>query len=102
MSKYHPQVYYDAQSLLKALEVSDEKKKARRTLRKRIGEIIRSHAGDDFDVEDVSMRKYAEDVDIAPIELMIEDKSYLSGLPPGTDFRSLPDVYYPRWLPLCG
>jgi hypothetical protein len=89
MSKYHPQAYYDAQSLLKvnilllyipicsftfileALEVSSEKKKARRALRKRIGEIIRSHAGDDFDVEDVSMRKYVEDVDIAPIEFMI-------------------------------
>lgn len=93
--KYHPQVYYDAQSLLKSLEISHERKKARRTLRRRIGEIIRTHAGDEFDVEDVCMREYAEDVDIAPIELMIVDKSNPSGLAPGTNFRSLPDVYYP-------
>jgi hypothetical protein len=39
--------------------------------RKRIREIIRSYTEDEFDVEDVSMRNYAEDVDIAPIELMI-------------------------------
>ncbi len=34
-------------------------------------EIIRSYTEDEFDVEDVCMRNYAEDVDIAPIELMI-------------------------------
>ena len=27
--------------------------------------------GDDFDVEDISMRNYADDLDIAPMELMI-------------------------------
>jgi hypothetical protein len=51
--------------------MSHEKKKARRALRRRISEIIRSYTEDEFDVEDVCMREYADDVDIAPIELMI-------------------------------
>ena len=90
MSKYHPQVYYDAQSLLKvsllfpvllsvllssyvlqALAPSKEKLQARRTLRRRIREIIRSYTEQEFDVEDISMCKYAEDVDIAPLDLII-------------------------------
>lgn len=50
---------------------SQEKQKARRALRRRIRDIIRSYTEHEFDVEDISMRKYAEDVDTAPLDLMI-------------------------------
>jgi hypothetical protein len=57
--------------VLQALVPSQEKQKARRALRRRIRDIIRSYTEHEFDVEDFGMRKYAEDVDIAPLELVI-------------------------------
>ena len=40
-------------------------------LHQRLRELIRSYAGHDFDVEDLSMWNYAQDLDIAPLDLMI-------------------------------
>ena len=56
---------------LQALAPSQEKLQARRNLRRRIRAIIRSYTEHEFDVEDISMWKYAEDVDIAPLDLII-------------------------------
>lgn len=89
MSKCHPQVYYDAKSLVKvsspglvhfspplnsvlqALAPSRETLQARHALLQRLREIIQSDMGDDFQVDDISLRNYADDLDIAPMELMI-------------------------------
>jgi len=96
MSNCHPQVYYDAKSLVKvssrvqytsarplnsvlqALAPSRETLQARYTLLGRLREIIKSDMGDDFDVEDISMRNYADDLDIAPMELMIVVRAVMS------------------------
>lgn len=95
MSKIHPQISYDAQSLINALAPSQERLRARRELHERLRELIQSYAGRDFDVEDVSMLTYAEDLDIAPLDLVIIDKLHPAGLPLGADFSNLPDVYHP-------
>ncbi|KAH9003295.1 hypothetical protein EDB86DRAFT_2345325 [Lactarius hatsudake] len=95
MSTIHPQIFYDAQSLVNALAPSQERMRARHELHERLRELIRSYAGQDFDVDDISMLNYAEDLDIAPLDLMIIDKRHPTGLPPGTDSSKLPDVYYP-------
>ncbi|KAI0288302.1 hypothetical protein BC826DRAFT_697443 [Russula brevipes] len=95
MSRCHPQIYYDALSLVWALAPSQERLQARFALLERLRGIIQRYAGHHFDVEDISMLNYAEDVDIAPLDLVIVDKGQPTGLPPGTDFNNLPDVYYP-------
>ncbi|KAH9055138.1 hypothetical protein EDB83DRAFT_2521347 [Lactarius deliciosus] len=106
MSTIHPQIFYDAQSLVNALAPSQERLRARHELHERLRELIRSYAGQDFDVDDISMLNYAEDLDIAPLDLMIIDKRHPTGLPPGTDPSNLPDVYYPSriasFLQDCG
>ncbi|KAH9029376.1 hypothetical protein EDB84DRAFT_243794 [Lactarius hengduanensis] len=106
MSTIHPQIFYDAQSLVNALSPSQERLRARHDLHERLRELIRSYAGQDFDVDDISMLNYAEDLDIAPLDLMIIDKRHPTGLPPGTDSSNLPDVYYPSrvasFLQDCG
>ncbi|KAH9026816.1 hypothetical protein EDB85DRAFT_1978024 [Lactarius pseudohatsudake] len=106
MSTIHPQIFYDAQSLVNALSPSQERLRARHELHERLRELIRSYAGQDFDVDDISMLNYAEDLDIAPLDLMIIDKRHPTGLPPGTDSSNLPDVYYPSrvasFLQDCG
>ena len=56
---------------MQALAPSKETLQARHALLERLREIIRSEMGDDFDVEDISLRNYADDLDIAPMELMI-------------------------------
>ncbi|KAH9991963.1 hypothetical protein BJV74DRAFT_406331 [Russula compacta] len=94
-SRPHPQVYCDARSLVRAFAPSLEKLRARRTLHERLREIIQSYTGHRFDVEDIAMLNYAEDLDIAPMDLMIVDQSQPTGLPPGTDLSKLPDVYNP-------
>ncbi|KAI9454199.1 hypothetical protein F5148DRAFT_444244 [Russula earlei] len=101
MSRFHPQVFYDAQSLVSALAPSMERLHARRILHERLREIIKSSAGDGFDVEDISMLNYAVDLDIAPLDLMIVDNKHPDGLPPHTEFRNLPDVYYPSCIAKC-
>jgi len=98
MSKLHPQIFYDAQSLVNALAPSQERLRARRELHGRLRELIQSYAGRDFDVEDISMLNYAEDLDIAPLDLMIIDKLHPSGLPPSANSSNPPDVYHPRCL----
>lgn len=106
MSTIHPQIFYDTQSLVNALAPSQERLRARHDLHERLRELIRSYAGQDFDVDDISMLNYAEDLDIAPLDLMIIDKRHPTGLPPGTDSSNLPDVYYPSrvasFLQDCG
>ncbi|KAH9173843.1 hypothetical protein EDB89DRAFT_2228510 [Lactarius sanguifluus] len=106
MSTIHPQIFYDAQSLVNALAPSQERLRTRHALHGRLRELIRSYAGQDFDVDDISMLNYAEDLDIAPLDLMIIDKRHPTGLPPGTDSSNLPDVYYPSrvasFLQDCG
>jgi hypothetical protein len=89
MSRYHPQLHHDAKSLvrvipsspvqpvsaltcvLQALAPSKEKLQARHALRERLCEIIQSNIGDDFDIQDMGMLNYADDLDIAPLELII-------------------------------
>lgn len=96
MSNCHPQVYHDTKSLLKvssrvqytsacplnsvlqALAPSRETLQTRHALLERLREIIQSDMGDDFDVEDISMRNYANDLDIAPMELMIVVRAVMS------------------------
>lgn len=56
---------------MQAQAPSKETLQARHALLERLREIIRSEMGDDFDVEDISLRNYADDLDIAPMELMI-------------------------------
>jgi hypothetical protein len=53
-----------------ALAPSHEKLQTRHTLLERLRGIIRS-TGDRFDVKDVSMLNYAEDLEIAPMDLVI-------------------------------
>jgi len=98
MAKYHPQLHHDARSLVRALAPSEERLQARLALHQRLREIIQSDIGDDFDIKDISMLNYAEDLDIAPMELMVVDDSRFAGLRPGTNFSNLPDVYYPSRL----
>jgi hypothetical protein len=57
--------------ILQALAPSRRKQQARQALRDRLREIIQSDMGDEFDVEDISMLNYAEDLDIAPVDLMV-------------------------------
>ena len=54
-----------------ALVPSKERLRARGELHERLRELIQSYAGHDFDVEDISMLNYAEDLEIAPLDLMI-------------------------------
>lgn len=56
---------------MQTLVPSEEKLQARDTLYKQIREIIRTSTKKEFDVKDMSMGKYAEDVDIAPLDLVI-------------------------------
>ncbi|KAI0260766.1 hypothetical protein BC834DRAFT_845969 [Gloeopeniophorella convolvens] len=101
MTKYHPQIFYDAQSLLHAIAPTPETLQARGALRDRLREVVASCAGPTrVDLEDVSMASYAEDLDIAPLELMIVDKDHPDGLPPSTDRSRLSDVYDPRLTPV--
>lgn len=106
MSKLHPQIFYDAQSLVNALAPSEERLRARHELHERLRGLIQSYAGHNFDVEDISMLNYADDLDVAPLDLVIIDKLHLSGLPPGANSSNPPDVYHPSrvasFLQDCG
>ena len=51
--------------------VSVQRSHERKQIHAKIRNIILSSAGDDYDVEDISMRNYAIDVDPAPLELVI-------------------------------
>ena len=51
--------------------VSVQRSHEREQIHATIRDIIRSSAGNDYDVEDISMRNYAIDVDPAPLELAI-------------------------------
>ncbi|KAI0916240.1 hypothetical protein AcV5_003235 [Taiwanofungus camphoratus] len=92
-SKLHANIRGDLEFLLSKSEASEERKQQRQDVHKQVSSIVESHFGADFEVEDVSLWRYSQDIQEAPFEFVVVDKRHKLGLSGDVDPTTLPGVY---------
>ncbi|OBZ78182.1 Poly(A) RNA polymerase cid13 [Grifola frondosa] len=96
---YHRSLEVDFNRYLQRFATSRSTRDVRNSLLQQLKQIVQSRFGNDFDVEDISMWRYATDVEYAPLEFAVVDKKHPHGIPNEPDVRKMGDAYDPRYAP---
>ncbi|KAI0314421.1 hypothetical protein OF83DRAFT_451839 [Amylostereum chailletii] len=93
--KYHPLLVEDTRFLAQAFSAGPSKAVERRLILDRIRGIVAACEVGRFGVEDMSMYRYAADLEFAPVEFALVDKQYPTGFPSGASSGDVSYFYDP-------